>query len=73
MASQAAYQLEKTLGHTGDSVTQQDVTSYPPKEGGSGDTMKALTWQSKNKVTICMNPLALPQVKNMFHADDSPS
>lgn len=71
MASQAAYQLEKTVGHSGEPVTQQDVTNYPPKEDGSGDTMKALTWQSKNKVAICIDPSALPQVKKMFHADSS--
>ncbi|CAH0051560.1 unnamed protein product [Clonostachys solani] len=52
MASQAAYQLEKTLGHGDDSITQQDVANYPPKADDSGDTMKALTWQSKNTVAI---------------------
>lgn len=52
MASQAAYQAEKVIGHGDNAVTQQDVTSYEGETGKSGETMKALAWMGKNKVKM---------------------
>lgn len=52
MASQAAYQAEKVIGHGDNAVTQQDVTSYDDKTGKPGETMKALAWMGKNKVKM---------------------
>lgn len=57
MATQAAYQVEKALGHDDNAVTQQDVTTY--KQPGAGDpneTMKALAWMAKNKVQMSTTP-----------------
>jgi hypothetical protein len=51
-ASQAAYGLEKAVGHTDESIIQQDVSTYNGDLGKEGTTMKALTWQGKNKVVI---------------------
>jgi len=51
-ASQAAYGLEKAIGHTDGAVTQQDVSTYTGDLGKEGTTMKALTWQGKNKVEV---------------------
>lgn len=50
-SSQAAYKLEKAVGHDGSTITQQDVTNYE-STGDNSQTMKALTWQGKNKVQI---------------------
>jgi len=56
MATQAAYQAEKVIGHGDNAVTAQDVTSYrEPGAGESGETMKALAWISKNKVQMGMS------------------
>ncbi|KAM6515475.1 hypothetical protein FSOLCH5_009700 [Fusarium solani] len=52
MASQAAYQAEKVIGHGDNAVTQQDVTTYDDKTGKPGETMKALAWMGKNKVKM---------------------
>jgi len=49
--SQAAYAVEKAIGHQGDEVTAQDVANYS-QTGDSSKTMKALTWQGKNTVTM---------------------
>lgn len=51
MASQAAFQVEKLVGHDDSTITQQDVTNYEGM-GDSTQTMKALAWQGKNKVEI---------------------
>lgn len=51
MASQAAFKLEKAVGHDGSTITQQDVANYE-STGDSSHTMKALVWQGKNKVEI---------------------
>lgn len=51
MASQAAFQVEKAVGHEDSTITQQDVTNYQ-STGDSSQTMKALVWQGKNKVEI---------------------
>jgi hypothetical protein len=53
MASKAAYQVEKAIGHDDNAVTAQDVTSYR-ETGESGETMKALAWIAKNKVQMGM-------------------
>jgi threonine dehydrogenase-like Zn-dependent dehydrogenase len=55
MASQAAYQVEKAIGHDDNAVTAQDVTSYR-ETGESGETMKALAWIAKNKVQMVDAP-----------------
>ena len=53
MASQAAYQAEKAIGHGDNAVTQQDVTTYEEEGAGkSGERMKALAWIGKNKVKM---------------------
>jgi hypothetical protein len=53
--SQAAYGLEKAVGHGDNSILQQDVASTTgPGQGHSTETMKALTWQGKNKVEVGM-------------------
>lgn len=52
MASQAAFQVEKAVGHDGSTITRQDVTNYQEAGAGSGQTMKALVWQAKNKVEV---------------------
>lgn len=59
MASQAAYVVEKAVGHGDNSVTKQDVSSYEQSE--AGPTMKALVWMAKNKVEIGLHELALPK------------
>lgn len=53
MATQAAYQAEKIIGHGDNAVTAQDVTSYR-ETGDKSETMKALAWISKNKVQMGM-------------------
>lgn len=51
--SQAAYAAEKAIGHQGDEVTAQDIANYSkPGHGDPSATMKALTWQGKNKVIM---------------------
>lgn len=52
--SQAAHKAEQAIGHDGSSVTRQDVASYQ-QTGDSSETMKALTWQGKNKVQMSMS------------------
>lgn len=54
MASQAAYQAEKIIGHGDNSITEQDVTSYE-QTGDQSQTMKALAWMGKNKVKMGTN------------------
>jgi hypothetical protein len=52
--SQAAYAIEKAIGHDDSAITQQDV-AQPSVEKGTGDpreTMKALTWQGKGSVKV---------------------
>lgn len=51
MASQAAFQVEKAVGHDGSTITRQDVTNYE-STGDPSRTMKALVWQGKNKVEM---------------------
>ena len=58
MASQAAYRLEKAVGHDSNAKIQQDVSNYE-NVGDANETMKALVWQGKNKVEIGM-PCFLP-------------
>ncbi|GJC85338.1 S-(hydroxymethyl)glutathione dehydrogenase [Colletotrichum liriopes] len=56
MATQAAYAAEQVIGHQGDAVTAQDVTNYGGDKGDSGELMKALVWQGKNKVEVVTVP-----------------
>ncbi|KAK3347232.1 chaperonin 10-like protein [Lasiosphaeria hispida] len=50
--SQAAYAVEKAIGH-GDEFLQQDVSDYKGEgEGESNATMKALVWQGKQTVQV---------------------
>lgn len=56
--SRLAYAVEKVIGHDDSAVTQQDVASYE-ESGDPNNTMKALTWQGKNKVHM----LNLPRPK----------
>jgi len=49
--TQAAAQVEKALGHSGDPVTQQDVSNYS-QTGDGAESMKALVWQGVNKVEV---------------------
>ncbi|KAI1770608.1 GroES-like protein [Hypoxylon cercidicola] len=51
MATQAAYAVEKAIGHDGSSITAQDVANYDG-EAGKEETMKALCWMGKNKVEV---------------------
>lgn len=53
-ATQAAYQVEKAVGHDDNTVTQQDVSDYE-QTGHGGETMKALVWEGKGKVEIGTN------------------
>jgi hypothetical protein len=56
--SQAAYGLEKAVGHTeGAAILKQDVANYKGVAADpSGETMKALVWQGKNKVEVVTVP-----------------
>ncbi|KAI0592783.1 GroES-like protein [Biscogniauxia sp. FL1348] len=55
-ASQAAYAVEKIVGHDDSSITRQDVSRYG--QVGSGDeTMKALCWMGKNTVKVLDVPV----------------
>lgn len=56
-ATQAAHLAEQAIGHQDNAVTQQDVSDYK-QTGDSGETMKALAWQGKNKVEIGMEHLS---------------
>ncbi|KAK2011654.1 alcohol dehydrogenase GroES-like domain-containing protein [Colletotrichum eremochloae] len=56
MATQAAYAAEKAIGHQDDAITAQDVSNYDGDKGESGELMKALVWQGKNKVEIVNVP-----------------
>jgi hypothetical protein len=49
--SRAANLVEQAVGHDGSAVIQQDVASYE-QTGDKSETMKALTWQGKNKVQV---------------------
>ncbi|KAI1408377.1 GroES-like protein [Hypoxylon sp. FL1857] len=49
--SQAAYGVEKVIGHDDSSVTAQDVSNYSG-EAGKEETMKALCWMGKNTVEV---------------------
>jgi hypothetical protein len=49
--SQAAYALEKAVGHDDSAILQQDVSNYN-KTGDSNQTMKALCWMGKGKVQV---------------------
>lgn len=49
--SRAAYAAEQAIGHDGSSIIQQDVASYK-ETGDLSETMKALTWQGKQKVKV---------------------
>lgn len=51
--TQAAYAAEKAIGHGDNNVIQQDVSNYKQQGAGTeSTTMKALTWQGKQKVAI---------------------
>ncbi|KAK4033552.1 chaperonin 10-like protein [Parachaetomium inaequale] len=50
MASQAAYVVEKAIGHEKENI-KQDVANYEGI-GDPNDTMKALVWQGKQKVEV---------------------
>ncbi|KAI4593403.1 hypothetical protein KJ359_009293 [Pestalotiopsis sp. 9143b] len=50
-ASQAAYGVEKLVGHDDSSIIQQDVADYQ-QTGDASSTMKALVWLGKNKVEV---------------------
>lgn len=49
--SQAAHVAEQAIGHSDNSVLQQDVSSYK-ETGEANETMKALAWQGKGKVEM---------------------
>jgi len=59
MMSQAAFQVEKAVGHGDNATTAQDVTN-PANNAEwadkSGEKMKALAWMGKNKVEIVEVP-----------------
>jgi len=49
--SQAAYGIEKAVGHDGSAIIEQDISNYEGR-GAAPQTMKALTWQGKNTVKV---------------------
>jgi len=56
--SQAALKVEQAIGHGDNATTAQDITN-PGKDNAadpSGEKMKALVWQGKNKVEIVECP-----------------
>jgi hypothetical protein len=65
--SQAAYKLEKAIGHDSNAITQQDVSSYETT-GEENETMMALVWMGKNKVEMgsCSLRFALHQGSDSF-------
>lgn len=51
--SQAAFKVEKALGHDDNAITAQDVTNPSQYDGAAGEgKMKALAWMGKNKVEV---------------------
>jgi len=55
--SQAAYGLEKAIGHDGSSIIRQDVADYKaPGTGDPSQAMKALCWMGKNSVKVVEVP-----------------
>jgi len=62
--SQAAYGLEKAIGHDGSSIIQQDIANYS-KAGDPQHTMKALCWMGKNDVKV----LDVPRPKILEDGD----
>lgn len=51
-AAQAAYAVEKAIGHDKENL-KQDVSDYKGEgEGEAHETMKALVWQGKQKVQV---------------------
>ncbi|CAI4213271.1 unnamed protein product, partial [Parascedosporium putredinis] len=55
MASQAAYMVEKLVGHDDNAIIEQDVSNYE-QTGDKGELMQALVWQAKGKVEIVKVP-----------------
>lgn len=53
---QAAYGVEKIIGHGDNNIIEQDVSSYKGDKGDANETMKALVWQGKQKVEIVEVP-----------------
>lgn len=53
--SQAAYGLEKAIGHDDSAIIQQDIANYD-KTGDPQNTMKALCWMGKNTVKVLEVP-----------------
>ncbi|MCJ1311728.1 hypothetical protein MMC25_005401 [Agyrium rufum] len=57
--TQAANAAEKVMGHTGEAITEQNVTN-PNRDSKyadpSGETMKALAWMGKNDVQVIEVP-----------------
>ncbi|KAM7205437.1 S-glutathione dehydrogenase [Naviculisporaceae sp. PSN 640] len=51
MASQAAYAVEKAIGHDEEHI-KQDVSNYTGDAGDSSQTMLALVWKGKQKVAV---------------------
>jgi len=53
MTSQAAFAVEKAIGHDTEHI-QQDISDYKGADhhDASGETMKALVWQGKQKVEV---------------------
>lgn len=55
VATQAAAQAEKVIGHRDNAITAQDITNPARdnnKYGHATEKMKALCWMGKNKVQI---------------------
>ncbi|KAK4654014.1 hypothetical protein QC762_400380 [Podospora pseudocomata] len=51
--AEAAYAVEKAIGHDDNNIIQQDVSNFNQKgTGDPNETMKALVWQTKQKVEI---------------------
>lgn len=53
-AAEAAYAAEQAIGHGDNNIIQQDVANYGKTQGAGDDSeiMKALVWQTKQKVEI---------------------
>jgi len=51
MASQAAYAVEKAIGHDKENL-KQDISNYDNEAGDPTETMKALVWRGKQKVVV---------------------
>jgi threonine dehydrogenase-like Zn-dependent dehydrogenase len=62
--SQAAYGVEKAVGHDDSAILQQDVSNYS-QTGDSSQTMKALCWMGKGKVEV----LDVPKPKILEDGD----